>query len=198
MKKLFAVLFAGVLLLGLSAGSAQAAPINITISAAGNLLNAPGGVASDDQYDALIAGNGNSAADNLAFLSALITRWNAVPKTPVLPAAGALAYSQDSLRDASSYAGSAGYQYVVFHWGAGQAGENGWWAAYYLGGSAISFSAVPKVGEWDDDEYELESVGGFSSARYFGATSVPDGGMTLILLGGALVGIGALRRKFRA
>lgn len=29
-------------------------------------------------------------------------------------------------------------------------------------------------------------------------TGIPDGGMTLMLLGGALVGIGALRRKFRA
>jgi hypothetical protein len=28
--------------------------------------------------------------------------------------------------------------------------------------------------------------------------SVPDGGTTLVLLGGALTGLGALRRKFRA
>jgi hypothetical protein len=28
-------------------------------------------------------------------------------------------------------------------------------------------------------------------------TSVPDGGMTLMLLGGTLVGVGTLRRKFR-
>jgi hypothetical protein len=29
-------------------------------------------------------------------------------------------------------------------------------------------------------------------------SSVPDGGTTLVLLGGALTGLGALRRKFRA
>ena len=31
-----------------------------------------------------------------------------------------------------------------------------------------------------------------------GTRGVPDGGTTLILLGGALVGLGALRRKFGA
>jgi hypothetical protein len=30
-----------------------------------------------------------------------------------------------------------------------------------------------------------------------GTVDVPDGGTTLMLLGGALVGLGALRRKFR-
>ena len=36
---------------------------------------------------------------------------------------------------------------------------------------------------------------GLSNYTIFGTTSVPDGGMTLMLLGGALVGIGALRRR---
>jgi hypothetical protein len=31
-----------------------------------------------------------------------------------------------------------------------------------------------------------------------GLVYVPDGGATLMLLGGALMGLGALRRKFRA
>ena len=39
---------------------------------------------------------------------------------------------------------------------------------------------------------------GMSHYTLFNPTSVPDGGMTLILLGGALVGLEALRRKFRA
>jgi hypothetical protein len=33
---------------------------------------------------------------------------------------------------------------------------------------------------------------------YKSTTSVPDGGVTLMLLGGALVGLETLRRKFRA
>ena len=196
MKKLFAVLFAGVLVLGLSAGPALASPINITIDTTGNLLNLPGGVATDAQYDA-IAGNGNSTAKNLVFLSAMISRWNAV-HNPDIPAAGALALDQGSL-SGSSYAGQAGFQYVVFHWGNSANSPGGFYAAYYLGGEAISFSSLPQVWVWDDDERELETIGGFSSARYFGTTTtVPDGGMTLMLLGGALVGIGALRRKFSA
>lgn len=40
--------------------------------------------------------------------------------------------------------------------------------------------------------------GGLSHySRYGSSTTVPDGGMTLILLGGALVGLEGLRRKYR-
>jgi hypothetical protein len=39
---------------------------------------------------------------------------------------------------------------------------------------------------------------GTSHYSLYNYTRVPDGGMTLMLLGGALVGLGALRRKFRA
>ena len=44
------------------------------------------------------------------------------------------------------------------------------------------------------------SLGANSTTYNFEATggSVPDGGTTLVLLGGALTGLGALRRKFRA
>jgi hypothetical protein len=39
---------------------------------------------------------------------------------------------------------------------------------------------------------------GFEEFASVQSTSVPDGGMTLMLLGGALVGLEALRRRFRA
>jgi hypothetical protein len=39
---------------------------------------------------------------------------------------------------------------------------------------------------------------GLSHYALFNPSSVPDGGMTLMLLGGALVGLATLRRKFRA
>lgn len=190
MKKLVAILFAAVLVIGLGAGNAQAIPINITVDAAGNLLNPPTGIANDAQYTAAAGGGSNDPSTNLAFLTTLVTRWNAV-YNPDLPAPGALALDQGVLGGVTSYSGPAGYQYVVFHFGTGQAGTAGpWTQAFYLGGAAISFSGVPLIG--------TAPVGGFSSARYFGTTSVPDGGATLMLLGGALVGLGALRRKFSA
>ena len=44
----------------------------------------------------------------------------------------------------------------------------------------------------------LEDHGGLTAFdMQVTATAVPDGGATLMLLGGAMVGLGALRRKFR-
>jgi hypothetical protein len=193
MKKLLGALVASVLVLGVGAGSAKATPINITVDAAGELLNMVG-MADGSQYDPLVPPPpSNNPEDNFAFLTAMIARWNGV-YNPDLPAAGALALDQGSLDGVTDYSGPAGYQYVVFHWGAGRAGQGGWWAAYYLDGSAISFGDVPEV--------DGKPVGGFSSARYFGTVDVPnvvpDGGAALMLLGGALVGLGALCRRFRA
>jgi hypothetical protein len=188
MSRLLTLVAAVVVALALSSGVASAAPINITVDSSGVLLNTIG-IANDAQYG---YGN-NSPASNLSFLNDMIGDWNGVPLSPVMPAASPLALNQGSLGGILSYSGPAGFQYVVFHWGAGRAGAQGvspggWWSAHYLGGEAISFAGVPTVGG--------ETVGGFSSANYFGA--VPDGGMTVMLLGGALVGLGALRRKLRA
>ena len=192
MKRLSMLLLTSVFALALSSTAALATPINITIDTAGNLLNAPTGIANNTQYDAIIVGNGNSGANNLVFLNALIGRWNNL-YNPDLPAPGLAALyppSNDNLGGASSYTGPAGYQYVVFHWGNSAGSPGGFYGAYYLGGAAISNLPVPQVGN--------NTIGGFSSARYFGTVSVPDGGMTLSLLGGALVGLGLLRRKLGA
>ena len=168
-----------------AAGSASAVPINITVDASGNLLNGIG-LANKVEYG---QGN-NNPSSNLAFLNAAIGNWNGVPLSPLMLAAGSyeVGPSDDNLGDVSSYTGALGYQYVVFHWGAGNAGGNGWWAAYYLGGDSISFNVLPQVGG--------QNVGGFSSARYFGQVrEVPDGGATIALLGFALVGVDQLRRR---
>jgi hypothetical protein len=78
------------------------------------------------------------------------------------------------------YDASAGYDYVVFHFGAGPAGSpGGWWQAFYLGGLEGSFS-VPTVGG--------RSVGGFSSAYFCNA--VPEIGSTALLLGTGLLVVG--------
>ena len=189
MKRISTLLFATVLAVALGSTAALATPINITIDAAGNLLNTIG-IANDAEYLAAAGAGNNNPGTNLAFLTTMIARTNPF-YNPDLPAAGALALDQSWDPGVPSYAGPAGYQYVVFHWGGGQANsQGGWYSAYYLGGAAISFASVPLVG--------TAPVGNFSSARYFGTVSVPDGGMTLSLLGGALVGLGILRRKLGA
>lgn len=187
------------LALGLAATAAQAVPINITVDSSGNLLHTVG-IADATQYDAAVGSlpTSNDPVDNLAFLDAMIGNWNGVPLAPVLPASGALALDQGSLTG-NSYTGVSGYEYVVFHFGAGNAGgggvsRGGYWVAYYLNGDALSFLAVPQVGG--------ENVGGFSSARYYGVhttgggggPSLPDGGSVLALLGLGLVVVGGARR----
>lgn len=186
MNTITKVLQVGAVVAGLWSLSASAIPVNITVDAAGNLLNGSG-VAKKAEYKSLNGGfNSNNPEKNLAFLNALIGNWNGV-NDPDLPTALApVALNDGSLGGVSSYTAPSGYDYVVFHFGAGQAGQNGWWQAWYLGGAGGTFT-LPSVGG--------KSVGGFSSARFFNSQRVPDGGATLSLLGVALLGLAALRRQ---
>ncbi len=180
--KIFAVLAS----LG-TALSVSALPTNITVDGSGVLLNVVG-VANNAQYG---QGN-NNPGSNLAFLNGLISNWNGA-FNPDLPTSPSLAHQEDSLGGDSVYVALTGYDYVVFHFGAGQAGgggtsPGGWWQAFYLGDAGGNFN-LPSVGG--------ENVGGFSSARYFDGTPntrVPDGGSTLALLSLAIVGLAFLRR----
>jgi len=62
-------------------------------------------------------------------------------------------------------------------------------AAYVVGHYVYSSTFQQPTGVYLDNE-----------KQYFGPTllSVPDGGMTLTLLGGAMIGLAALRRRFKA
>ena len=89
----------------------------------------------------------------------------------------------------------AGYQYLVLHWGGPdspcQAGRcvDPNYQAIWIGdpGFATYYTATNFV-----DGHGLSSYGLYGPT----ANAVPDGGMTLALLGGALIGVGALRRQF--
>jgi VPDSG-CTERM motif len=164
----------------LSAIVASAIPINITVDSNGDLLNTSG-VASKSQYSQ----KNNNSTSNLDFLNQEIDRWNNY--NPDLPLSSPLALSVDSIGDTQTYNTLAGYDYVVFHFGNGSAGSpGGWWQAVYLGGQSDLFTTPAVNGQ---------SVGGFSSARYFGASQVPDGGATLVLLGAALGIVEIARRR---
>ncbi len=171
----------------LFAVGALAVPLNITVDNAGNLLNGTG-VASKYQHRQ----QNNNPTSNLAFLNSEISLWNGA-NGPDLPSAiGPVALNVENL-SGSSYTAVAGYDYVVFHSGAGVAGgedPGGWWQAFYLNGDPDTFDDVPKVGGW--------SVGDFSSARYYNPhASVPDGGTTAMLLGLAISGMAVASRILR-
>jgi protein with PEP-CTERM/exosortase system signal len=180
-------IFVYALILALSAITANAIPTNITVSNTGNLLNGSG-VASKAQYGQ----QNNNPTSNFAFLNKEIGFWNGA-LNPDLPTANrAAALSVDGIGDTSSYNAVAGYSFVVFHFGNGDAGGSpgGWWHAWYLNGLGGTF-IVPAFGG--------ASVGGFSSAHYYSPhVSVPDGGATVMLLGAAFAVIAAARRKFIA
>jgi len=191
--------------------TATAIPINITVDNAGNWLQDGGppvgalSLASNAFYETFVGGVSNDKAANLVFLQGVIANWNGAPNSPTLnPATSSAALPGDngSIGDTSSYSVPAGYEYVVFHFGNGNAGagggphnadENGWWSAWYLGGEAVSFT-LPQEGT------PLENLGGFSSARYFNlvdpgpGTTVPEGGTTVVVFGLTLLGIAGARR----
>jgi len=77
---------------------------------------------------------------------------------------------------------STGFLYILAKYGAGQGFQ-----ASYVWYSPTGFFGQVTV-----------PTGALSHISTFNGVTVPDGGMTLMLLGGALVGLGALRRKFRA
>ena len=81
--------------------------------------------------------------------------------------------------------GLSGFAYAVVHYGNGGGYGQG-------GGGTISFFALN-----GNDAYTFLQQG-FSSLDLFrgDCESVPDAGTTLVLLGGSLIGLGALRRRF--
>lgn len=173
------------LVLGLAASVASAVPTNITVDASGDLLNGVG-IASKDQSGQ----DNNNPVSNLAFLQTEIGYWND-NFDPDLPAAvGPVAFDAGSLDDDDAYTTEAGYDYVVFHFGNGGAGSpGGWYQAFYLGGQGGDIFTVPAV--------DGNTVGGFSSARYYNGTStdVPDNGSTVALVGLSFAAMAVLLRR---
>jgi len=92
----------------------HALPINVTVDSSGDLMNGVG-VANATEYG---QGN-NNPTSNLTFLTDVVGNYNdfnsdlPMPTSPVAFDAGSL--------NVSSYTTIGGYDYVVFHFGAGQA-----------------------------------------------------------------------------
>lgn len=79
-----------------------------------------------------------------------------------------------------------GYQFLVGHYGGGR--PDGQSHVWFVGGLTGQVT-IPLAGS---------NSAGLSNWTLYNPTSVPEGGMTLILLGGALLGLETLRRRIRA
>ena len=89
------------------------------------------------------------------------------------------------------------------------------WSVIYSGVTLAPGNTTGAVADYTADLAALATAGGINAPNYVGQfawlspsgnstsvsqgllTYVPDGGMTLMLLGGTLIGLGTLRRKFR-
>ena len=88
-------------------------------------------------------------------------------------------------------------EYFVVHYGTGQGGSNpgGSWEFFQVINNETSVTFPANGNEAGDDPY---GHGGISSIRGFGGETVtPDSGATVMLLGGALAGLGLARRYLK-
>jgi VPDSG-CTERM motif len=90
-------------------------------------------------------------------------------------------------------------EYFVVHYGKGKGGsaKGGSWEFFQVINSETSVTFPQNGNEAGNDPF---GHGGISSARGFGGSQpppVPDSGTTVMLLGGALTGLGLLRRYMK-
>ena len=88
-------------------------------------------------------------------------------------------------------------EFFVVHYGKGKGGSNpgGSWEFFQVINGETSVTFPQNGNEAGDDPY---GHGGISSVRGFGGTPLtPDSGATVMLLGGALAGVGLLRHYLK-
>ena len=90
-------------------------------------------------------------------------------------------------------------EFFVVHYGKGKGGSSkgGSWEFFQVinGETSVTF---PQSGNGPTNNPDPYGHGGISSVRGFGGTPVtPDSGATVMLLGGALAGVGLLRRYLK-
>jgi hypothetical protein len=186
MKRLVMVSVACVLALGLSAGRAEATVL--TIGDAYYIGSINDGVPSSVSLEA-------------GYINYLITLLPGATDTTIPPSTGETYNREEStlsgplptavvagaFKSPDSPTSTAidvnGFTYILAKYNATKAGSLVW--LIYGAGTTVDLPT----------SYNDQALGHYT---LFNATPVPDGGTTLILLGGALVGLGALRRRFSA
>jgi VPDSG-CTERM motif len=82
-----------------------------------------------------------------------------------------------------------GFSYAVVHYGVGPGGVQG------SGGGVAFFQITNDLDTFPQNGSGPNGFGGISRVDLFASTRVPDGGSTISLLGCALLGLAAFRRK---
>jgi hypothetical protein len=183
MKRMMTTALACVLALGLSASSAHA----LAIGDANYLGNIVPGLPSGDDFeegfiDTLIAMTPGTSADCDTNQDNTCTRSTNVFAN--LPAPASIVLPKI---EGSNTVDVTGFAYILAKYGKGN------------DANATQVSHVWYVGNLSGNQTapaSSEFGGGLSHISRFNFASVPDGGVTLMLLGSALVGLGALRRRF--
>jgi hypothetical protein len=185
MKRLVMVSAACALALGMSAGRAEA--LALTIGDAYYVGSIDDGVPSSVSLEA-------------GYINYLITLAAGATDTRLPPSTGETYNREESIlsgplptavvagafkneNPTSTAIDVSGFTYILAKYNATKAGSLVW--LIYGAGTTVDLPT----------SYNDQALGHYT---LFNATPVPDGGTTLILLGGALVGLGALRRRFSA
>ncbi len=111
-----------------------------------------------------------------------------------------LAYTFAGVANGSGYDGEVGLQAAIWHviYGVALTSNNTAGAIADYNADLAALAALGgNVPDYTADLTWLSPNGNDPNVMQGLLTDVPDGGMTLMLLGGSLVGIGTLRRKFR-
>lgn len=142
-------------------------------------------------------------ADVSTWLSGLITNYNGL-YDPDIPTALTLSFKVGNTGSGApagfpNFASSVtqltfpvgSYDYLVLHWGGkDQRTAGAVWEAYYVGNVTTSTIGLPSTLVLDDVR-----TNGLSDYRIYNHTPVPDGGTTVVLIGGALGGLALLFRR---
>jgi hypothetical protein len=131
--------------------------------------------------------NGNNEPNNFFRLQTVVGFYNANTVNPLLPTPIEAGFQNTGTGTISV----TGFDYLVLHYGVGTGGTHGSGGGvecWFVGG--LSSFTIPQLGSGPN------GFGGISSATLFNGTptTTPDGGTTAMLLGGALTGLGVVRR----
>lgn len=178
---------AGLGLALLAATSANALPINITNDGTQLVNDVSKGLLGNNnpqQSFNWLAGLGDFAG------AGIVDGYNTITSSSLPDPVYTDFVDYDSTATAGAEHDLTGFAYAVVHYGKGQGGtgDGGGIVAFYLDGTGnYTFPA---------DGAGPNGKGGISSLRLYKATStnVPDGGITLVLLGVALTGLSLIRR----
>jgi hypothetical protein len=185
------------LALGLGAVSAQATTLDITTNTTTAVFlgyfepGIPPEQSQQIQYLNVLLGLAPNAVGNYNNPPHFQTITRSAFACPSCPASAVLSGNHREESEDPGFSNTpnlgTGYQFLVGHYGGGRPGGESlvWWVGGLTGDVTIPLEAT--------NDRELSNW-----TLYNPTTSVPDGGMTLMLLGGALLGLEVLRRRFCA